>query len=86
MGDGRGRLADAATAGFEGELKSSSMMATASLTTTPSGVGHPGDGKSPAQAPLPSLVLPVRDTIEEFAEGFMIFRVPGAAWPALPGQ
>jgi hypothetical protein len=63
------------------------MMATASLTTTPSGVGHPGDGKSPAQAPLPSPLLPMRDTIEEFAEHFMIVHVSGrGVAPALPGQ
>src|SRR5664280_2749679 len=55
------------------------MMATPSLTTTPSGVDQPGDGTSPGQAPEPSSLLSLRDTIEECAEQFTVFRVPGAA-------
>ena len=79
---GRRRSTNAATTGVGRALgrKSSSMMARRSLTLAPSSQDHPGDGMSPAQAPLPSSLLPMRRTFEEFAEHFMIFRVPGAAW------
>jgi hypothetical protein len=72
-----------AGAGAGARPKSSSMMATPSLTTMLPGHDACSDQKSPAEVPGPSLLLSVRRTDEGFANDCPTFGFPGAPWRLL---